>query len=67
MRWDFPEPMEFNSVRKRNHPIDYGFVGDVKSVNVCITNFAFNGITLVFAITHDKNGQLLNADTLPVN
>ena len=54
---------------KRNHPtIDYGFVGDVKSVNApLLQSLLSNGITPVFcAITHDKNGQLLNtnADTI---
>jgi acetylglutamate kinase len=54
---------------KRNHPtIDYGFVGDVKSVNApLLQTLLSNGITPVFcAITHDKNGQLLNtnADTI---
>lgn len=48
--------------------IDYGFVGDVKRVNICLlSNFLNNGITPVFcAITHDGNGQLLNtnADTI---
>lgn len=54
---------------KRNHPtIDYGFVGDVKSVNApLLQTLLSNGITPVFcAITHDKYGQLLNtnADTI---
>jgi acetylglutamate kinase len=54
---------------KRNHPtIDYGFVGDVKSVNTTLLeNLLSIGIVPVFcAITHDKNGQLLNtnADTI---
>ncbi|WP_418263118.1 acetylglutamate kinase [Flavobacterium faecale] len=54
---------------KRNHPtIDYGFVGDVKKVNSPLLETLINaGITPVFcAITHDKNGQLLNtnADTI---
>jgi acetylglutamate kinase len=54
---------------KRNHPtIDYGFVGDVKSVNTPLLETLLNsGIVPVFcAITHDKNGQLLNtnADTI---
>jgi acetylglutamate kinase len=56
---------------KRNHPtINYGFVGDVKYVNALLLETLLYGITPVFcAITHDKNGQLLNtnADTLPVN
>ena len=54
---------------KRNHPtIDYGFVGDVKQVNTTLLKTLLeNGIVPVFcAITHDKNGQLLNtnADTI---
>ena len=54
---------------KRNHPtIDYGFVGDVKKVNVSLLKTLLSSqITPVFcAITHDKNGQLLNtnADTI---
>jgi acetylglutamate kinase len=54
---------------KRNHPtIDYGFVGDVKQVNATLLQTLINNnITPVFcAITHDKNGQLLNtnADTI---
>ncbi len=54
---------------KRNHStIDYGFVGDVQKVNTTLLETLIdNGITPVFcAITHDKNGQLLNtnADTI---
>lgn len=54
---------------KRNHPtIDYGFVGDVKQVNTSLlATLLENSIVPVFcAITHDKNGQLLNtnADTI---
>ncbi|MGM8363074.1 acetylglutamate kinase [Flavobacterium sp. ARAG 55.4] len=54
---------------KRNHPtIDYGFVGDVQKVNTpLLETLITNGIVPVFcAITHDKNGQLLNtnADTI---
>jgi acetylglutamate kinase len=54
---------------KRNHPsIDYGFVGDVKKVNIdLLTNLLLSGIVPVFcAITHDGKGQLLNtnADTV---
>lgn len=48
--------------------IDYGFVGDVKKVNTNVLEILLNNnITPVFcAITHDKNGQLLNtnADTI---
>lgn len=54
---------------KRNHPtIDYGFVGDVKKINTPLLKKIIElEITPVFcAITHDKNGQLLNtnADTI---
>jgi len=54
---------------KRNHPtIDYGFVGDVQKVNTpLLETLISNGLVPVFcAITHDKNGQLLNtnADTI---
>lgn len=54
---------------KRNHPsIDYGFVGDVQKVNTpLLQTLIDSGITPVFcAITHDKQGQLLNtnADTI---
>ncbi len=48
--------------------IDYGFAGDIDVVNTNTINvFLKNNITPVFcAITHDKNGQLLNtnADTI---
>lgn len=54
---------------KRIHPtIDYGFVGDIQKVNTpLLETLINNGIVPVFcAITHDKNGQLLNtnADTI---
>ena len=48
--------------------IDYGFVGDVKAVNVeFISSLLDSGITPVLApLTHDGNGQMLNtnADTI---
>ena len=48
--------------------IDYGYAGDIDLVNsATIQLFLQNSITPVFcAITHDKNGQLLNtnADTI---
>ncbi len=48
--------------------IDYGFVGDVKQVNTDTLEILLdNNISPIFcAITHDKNGQLLNtnADTI---
>lgn len=58
------------SKKRENSEIDYGFVGDItkESIN---TNFLElllnNGLTpVICAITHDKNGQLLNtnADTI---
>jgi len=54
---------------KRKHPvIDYGFVGDVDSVNApLLKNLLTQNLSLVFApITHDQSGQLLNtnADTV---
>ena len=48
--------------------IDYGYAGDVDVVNSAVIKvFVQNNLTPVFcAITHDKNGQLLNtnADTI---
>lgn len=56
------------SVRRPAEPIDFGFVGDVVSVNAThITKLVQAGFVPVFcAITHDGNGQLLNtnADTM---
>ena len=54
---------------KRKHPvIDYGFVGDVDSVNSpLVKKLLDQNLALVFApITHDQSGQLLNtnADTI---
>ncbi|MBV9986220.1 MAG: acetylglutamate kinase [Chitinophagaceae bacterium] len=54
---------------KRRHPItDYGFVGDIDSVNAAfITGLLDQDMTIIAApVTHDKNGQLLNtnADTI---
>ncbi len=54
---------------KRVHPtIDYGYVGDVDSVDAALlTNLLMLGKTVVLApITHDGKGQLLNtnADTI---
>lgn len=48
--------------------IDYGFAGDIDDINtVTVSALLSNSLTPVFcAITHDKNGQLLNtnADTV---
>jgi len=54
---------------KRNHPtIDYGFVGDVDTVNTnLLQSLLEQNIAVVLApITHDGNGLLLNtnADTI---
>ncbi|ASW74018.1 acetylglutamate kinase [Chryseobacterium piperi] len=57
--------------KKRNHPeIDFGFVGDIDEGSVhkkMISYFLYLDLVPVFsAITHDKNGNLLNtnADTI---
>lgn len=55
--------------RKRpSVPIDFGFVGDVESVDVSLlTPLIFKGVVPVLApLTHDGRGQLLNtnADTI---
>ena len=56
------------SEKRKNSEVDFGFVGDVISVNKeLITTLLLQNITPVFsAITHDGNGQLLNtnADTI---
>ena len=56
------------SVKRPVKDVDFGFVGDVVAVNAeVITSLLSAGLTPVFcAITHDKNGQLLNtnADTI---
>ena len=60
-----------NTIVSEKRPIktvDYGFVGDVKKVNTDTLELLLkNNITPVFcAISHNKNGQLLNtnADTI---
>ena len=56
------------STKRPPTPINYGYVGDIKTVDTtAINNFLKEDITPVFcAITHDGNGQLLNtnADTI---
>ncbi|WP_435261914.1 acetylglutamate kinase [Tenacibaculum sp. nBUS_03] len=56
------------ATKRPSLPIDYGFAGDIVKVNIKIPVLLIdNQITPVFcAITHDKNGQLLNtnADTI---
>jgi acetylglutamate kinase len=53
---------------KRTHPADFGFVGDIDSVNAAfLRSLIANGTDIVMApITHDGKGQLLNtnADTI---
>jgi len=60
-----------NLIKAEKRPVqfvDYGYVGDVKKVNAeMIKGFLDLDLTPVFcAVTHDKNGQLLNtnADTI---
>ena len=60
-----------NTIVSEKRPVkdvDYGFVGDVVKVNTNTLELLLNhNVTPVFcAITHDKNGQLLNtnADTI---
>lgn len=59
------------AVKRPSQPVDYGYVGDITSVNgKQIYQFLDMGITPVFcALSHDKNGQLLNtnADTIASN
>jgi len=55
--------------KKRVHPtIDFGFVGDVESVNAPVFHWLIEKdvLPVCCAITHDQNGQLLNtnADTI---
>lgn len=56
------------STKRPTTPVDFGFAGDVTQVNTKVLELLINqNITPVFcAITHDKNGQLLNtnADTI---
>ncbi len=57
------------SAHKRIHPtIDYGFVGDIDSVNAgFLQNILEQNISIVLApLTHDQKGQILNtnADTI---
>ena len=62
---------DINAIQSEKRPvttIDFGFVGDVKKVNSnAIDKLIKADFTPIFcAITHDKNGQLLNtnADTI---
>ncbi|EOZ93708.1 Acetylglutamate kinase [Indibacter alkaliphilus LW1] len=56
-----------NLIQSRKRPvksIDYGFVGDIQSVNIDLIQNLLNEdiIPVVCAITHDKKGQLLNTN-----
>lgn len=62
---------DMDLIRSNKRPageIDYGYVGDPKSVNVDAASTLINAgaVPVVCAITHDGNGQLLNtnADTI---
>lgn len=62
---------DINLIRSEKRPvkdIDYGFVGDVKEVNISIlASLISQGVVPVLApLTHDKKGNLLNtnADTI---
>ncbi|MEP1150332.1 MAG: acetylglutamate kinase [Balneola sp.] len=52
------------STKRPSEPVDFGFVGDVESVDGVILNSLLNeGITPVIApLTHDGSGQLLNTN-----
>lgn len=56
------------SIKRPVKTIDYGFVGDIKEVNIDLleTLLYSDLLPVVCAITHDKKGQLLNtnADTI---
>ena len=56
------------AVKRPVKEIDYGFVGDIVNVNAAVfTSLAAQDfVPVLCAITHDKNGQLLNtnADTI---
>lgn len=52
------------SKKRNSEPIDFGFVGDIESVDGILLNSLLNeGITPVIApLTHDGSGQLLNTN-----
>ena len=56
------------AVKRPVKEIDFGFVGDIVNVNAAVFNSlgAQDFVPVLCAITHDKNGQLLNtnADTI---
>jgi acetylglutamate kinase len=52
------------SVKRPVKTIDYGYVGDIQEVNIDLAELLLDNqiIPVVSAITHDKNGQLLNTN-----
>jgi acetylglutamate kinase len=52
------------SIKRPVKEIDYGFVGDIKEVNIKLIGHLLNGdlLPVINAITHDKKGQLLNTN-----
>jgi len=52
------------SKKRSSEPVDFGFVGDIESVDAVLLNSLLNeGITPVIApLTHDGKGQLLNTN-----
>ena len=57
-----------SAVKRPVNKIDYGYVGDIKSINISLINTLLaNNVTPVFcALSHDRQGQMLNtnADTI---
>ncbi len=58
---------DLNAIRSKKrsaNPVDFGFVGDIETVDATILRGLLNeGITPVIApLTHDGNGQLLNTN-----
>ena len=52
------------AVKRPVKTIDYGFVGDIQEVNTDLIQTLLENqiVPVVSAITHDKNGQLLNTN-----
>jgi acetylglutamate kinase len=52
------------SIKRPVKDIDYGFVGDIKEVNIDLVQTLLEAgiIPVISAITHDKKGQLLNTN-----
>ena len=57
-----------SATKRPANPIDYGFVGDIETINSKVIDLFVNNnmIPIFSAICHDTNGQLLNtnADTI---